>query len=140
MCADVSTKVTGIVGAPVGTCPALPPPSPPPSPSPSPPDLAIIPNSIVAGVATAISVHTASFKATDTLVFLAAGDATCAGAAFKSVIQGGAVGSLTLSIEMPGLYKCCLSPLAHPTYDNDFSLVSDVTLEVTQLSAEQTTN
>jgi len=90
-------------------------------------------------VATAISVHTASFKATDTLVFLAAGDATCAGAAFKSVSQGGAVGSLTLSIGTPGLYKCCLSLLAHPMYDNDFSIVSDVSLEVT-LSAEQMTN
>jgi len=66
----------------------------------------------------------------DTLVFLTAGSADCAGAIHctgSAVLSAGAV---TIRIDVVGRYKLCIARQSHPTLDAHFSYVAGVLLVV----------
>ena len=113
------------------SCPS-PPPSPPPSPAP-PPDLSLEPSHIYAGEPTSIAVGGSAAGYGDTLVFLHAGTADCAGAAQKQYTQGARVSealSLTVTLSTPAVYKLCQSSHSSPTLDTQFLFVSSAHLVV----------
>ena len=80
---------------------------------------------IVARVLTQISINGPGERDGDTVVFLGAGQASCAGAAFAEALQGGVIhdGKLSVQLMTPGVYIICVAHVNHPT-DADFSIAS----------------
>eukprot|EP00900_Chrysochromulina_parva_P003276 jgi/Chrpa1/1294/Chrysochromulina_OHIO_Genome00005895-RA len=98
--------------------PSPPPPSPPPpSPPPSPPDLTLVPTTIFANVAAAITLFGSALTDGATCAFLPSGNATCAGAAARGLFPTGGVlsgGSLPVRLDGPMIYKLCAAPAGSP--------------------------
>ena len=152
-----ATNLTGVYG-PVSTCdappppalppppspsplpprPSPPPPSPPPSPlpspPPSPPDLILVPTTIFANVAAAITLFGNALTDGATCAFLPSGNATCAGAAARRLFPTGGVlsgGSLPVRLDGPMIYKLCAAPAgSNASLDAHFTYVSSVRLFV----------
>ena len=91
--------------------------------------MAVYPNPIYAGQRTVLHVTGPGVGASDSIVFLPAGQPSCNGAADKLPSQGGLVGELTLILPV-GVYKACISQVPSPYEDEDFTLLSDVHLTV----------
>jgi len=114
---------------------ALPPPSPPPPSSPpSPPDLTLVPTTIIANVAAAITLFGNALTDGATCAFLPSGNATCTGAAGRGLFPtGGVLSSRSLPVRLDGpmIYKLCAAPAGSPaSLDAHFTYVSSVRLFV----------
>eukprot|EP00900_Chrysochromulina_parva_P011761 jgi/Chrpa1/20586/Chrysochromulina_OHIO_Genome00022374-RA len=100
-----ATALTWVSG-PVWPCPAPPPP-------PSPPDLTLVPTTIFANVAAAITLFGNALTDGATCAFLSSGNATCTGAAARGLFPTGGVlsgGSLRVRLDGPMIYKLCAAP------------------------------
>eukprot|EP00900_Chrysochromulina_parva_P013059 jgi/Chrpa1/21754/Chrysochromulina_OHIO_Genome00027255-RA len=114
--------------------PPSPPSPPPPSPPPSPPDLILVPTTILANIAAAITFFGNAVTDGATCAFLPSGNATCAGAAARRLFPTGGVlsgGSLLVRLGGPTIYKLCVARAgSDASLDAQFTYVSSVQLFV----------
>jgi alpha-tubulin suppressor-like RCC1 family protein len=114
--------------------PGLTPLPPPPCPPPSPPDLTLVPTTIFANVAAAITLFGNALTDGATCAFLPSGNATCAGAAASRLYPtGGVLSSRSLPVRLDGpmIYKLCAAPAgSNASLDAHFTYVSSVRLFV----------
>ena len=78
------------------------------------------------------SIHLSGMPDGETLVFMPAGTADCAGAAFAVASRGAVVvnGEVAVSFSFVGVYKLCRTRLPSPTLDAHFVLVPHVRVSV----------